>query len=216
LKFKVSVKRKIMEKIEIKKSQTKSFIGFWNINNDELIKDITSFFDENHEKHYVSFNNDGKINKKEKDFLEFKITAKEIKNKEIDIFSKFVEILTSCFKDYKKNWDFLNKWEKLYLGEIILEKHLIAGHHLAYHCDKMNINSSHKVFSWAYYLSDIDDDEGSIDFKYLNLSLVPKKGTLLIFPADWTHIHRENVMKNNEKYLLRGSFHFPDTFHELD
>ena len=80
----------------------------------------------------------------------------------------------------------------------------------------MNINSSHKVFSWAYYLSDIDDNEGSIDFKYLNLSLVPKKGTLLIFPADWTHIHRENVMKNNEKYLLRGSFHFPDTFQELD
>ena len=32
-----------MEKIEIKKSQTKSFIGFWNINNDELIKDIISF-----------------------------------------------------------------------------------------------------------------------------------------------------------------------------
>ena len=44
-----------MEKIEIKKSQTKSFIGFWNINNDELINDITSFFDENHEKHSVSF-----------------------------------------------------------------------------------------------------------------------------------------------------------------
>jgi hypothetical protein len=80
----------------------------------------------------------------------------------------------------------------------------------------MNINSSHKVFSWAYYLSDIDDDEGSVDFKYLNLSFIPKKGTLLIFPADWTHIHRENIMKNNEKYLLRGCFHFPDTFQELD
>ena len=110
---------------------------------------------------------------KKKDFLEFKITAKEIKNKKIDTFSKFVEILTSCFKDYKK-LGFLNKWEKLYLGEIVLEKHLIAGHHLAYHCDKMNINSSHKVFS-GLILSDIDDDEGSIDFKYLNLSLVPKK-----------------------------------------
>ena len=91
-----------MEKIEIKKSQTKSFIGFWNINNDELIKDIISFFDENHEKHNVSVNSDGKINKKQKDFLEFKITAKEIKNKKINTFNKFIEILTSCFKDYKK------------------------------------------------------------------------------------------------------------------
>ena len=50
----------------------------------------------------MSVNSDGKINKKQKDFLEFKITAKEIKNKKINTFSKFIEILTSCFKDYKK------------------------------------------------------------------------------------------------------------------
>ena len=80
----------------------------------------------------------------------------------------------------------------------------------------MNINSSHKVFSWAYYLSDIDNDEGSIDFKYLNLSLVPKKGTLLIFPADWTHIHRENVMKKNEKISFYVKLSFSDTLQELE
>ncbi|MDC0474057.1 2OG-Fe(II) oxygenase [Hyphomicrobiales bacterium] len=205
-----------MEKIEIKKNQTKSFIGSWSINNDSLAEDIINFFDKNHERHKLSTSLIGKIDKKQKNFIEFKITAKEINDKKIVIFSKFVEILVSCFKDYKKNWDFLNKWEKLYLGEIILEKHLTSGHHLAFHCDKMNINSSHKVFSWIYYLSDIDNNEGSIDFKYLDLSFVPKKGTLLIFPSDWTHIHRENIMKKNEKYLLRGSFHFPDTFHEID
>ena len=81
----------------------------------KLIKDIISFLMKIMKKHYVSVNSDGKINKKQKDFLEFKITAKEIKNKKINTFSKFIEILTSCFKDYKKNWDFLNKWEKLYL-----------------------------------------------------------------------------------------------------
>ena len=92
-----------MEKIEIKKNQTKSFIGSWSINNDSLAEDIINFFDKNHERHKLSTSLIGKIDKKQKNFIEFKITAKEINDKKIVIFSKFVEILVSCFKDYKKN-----------------------------------------------------------------------------------------------------------------
>ena len=78
-------------------------------------------------------------------------------------------------------------------------------------CDRQNINSSHKILSWITFLNDIDDDEGNLVFNYLNVAIKPKKGMTLIFPPDWTHLHQQNIMKNNEKFTIRGSFHFPDT-----
>ena len=75
-----------MEKIEIKKNQTKSFIGSWSINNDSLAEDIINFFDKNHERHKLSTSLIGKIDKKQKNFIEFKITAKEINDKKIGLF----------------------------------------------------------------------------------------------------------------------------------
>ena len=77
-----------MEKIEIKKNQTKSFIGSWSINNDSLAEDIINFFDKNHERHKLSTSLIGKIDKKQKNFIEFKITAKEINDKKIVILDE--------------------------------------------------------------------------------------------------------------------------------
>ena len=78
----------------------------------------------------------------------------------------------------------------------------------------MNINSSHKVFlGLTIYLTLIMTKDLLI--LIFNLSLVPKKGTLLIFPADWTHIHRENVMKKM-KNIFTWKLSFPDTLQELE
>ena len=203
-----------MEKINIKSNDIKNFIGSWRFDNNDIINETISFFNKNHERQNPSVDSSGKINKKEKDFLEITITPKEIKEEKLEFFSTYVEVLRACFQEYKKNWNFLQSWEKMYLGEFKIEKYLISGHHLSYHCDINNINSSHKVFSWAIYLNDFNEDEGSIDFLYQGFSIRPKKGSILIFPADWTHINRENVMKENEKFVLRGSFHFPDTLNE--
>tara|TARA_B100001057_G_scaffold251168_2_gene251426 strand:- start:11276 stop:11893 length:618 start_codon:yes stop_codon:yes gene_type:complete len=203
-----------MEKINIKSNDIKNFIGSWRLDNNDIINETISFFNKNHERQNPSVDSSGKINKKEKDFLEITITPKEIKEEKLEFFSTYVEVLRACFQEYKKNWNFLQSWEKMYLGEFKIEKYLISGHHLSYHCDINNINSSHKVFSWVIYLNDFNEDEGSVDFLYQGFSIRPKKGSILIFPADWTHINRENVMKENEKFVLRGSFHFPDTLNE--
>tara|TARA_Y100001935_G_scaffold255331_1_gene267757 strand:+ start:2421 stop:3035 length:615 start_codon:yes stop_codon:yes gene_type:complete len=203
-----------MEKINIKNNDIKNFIGSWKIDNEDLLNQTVNFFNKNLERQNPSLDSSGKINKKEKDFLELIITPKEIREKKLNFFSTYVDVLKVCFQEYKKNWNFLQSWEKMYLGEFKIEKYLVSGHHLAYHCDINNINSSHKIFSWAIYLNDFNENEGSVDFLYQGLSIKPKKGSILIFPADWTHINRENIMMENEKFVLRGCFHFPDTLSE--
>ena len=35
-----------------------------------------------------------------------------------------------------------------------------------------------------------------------------KKGKTIIFPAIWTHTHKGEITKNQEKYIITGWFNF--------
>ena len=45
------------------------------------------------------------------------------------------------------------------------------------------------------------------DFYYYNKSIKPKEGLTLIWPADWTHIHRGNTVIDT-KYIITGMFKY--------
>ena len=100
-----------MEKIDIKNSGIKNFIGSWKFDNDDLINQTINFFNKNHERQNPSLDSKGKINKKEKDFIELIITPNEIREKKLEFFSTYVGILKACFEEYKK-LEFSPKLEK--------------------------------------------------------------------------------------------------------
>ncbi len=200
-----------MKRINTKEINGKNFIGMWDIENDNLLKNIIDFFNNNHESHKPGTIALGKTDKNKKDLLELTINPKQVKENKIEIFNEYINNLIECYNDYQEQWDFLKNWQRIYIGPFKIEKHLVSGHHLELNCERQNINSSHKILSWITFLNDISDDEGNIIFNYYNITIKPKKGTTLIFPSDWTHLHQQEVMKNSEKFTIRGSFHFPDT-----
>ena len=200
-----------MKRINTKEINGKNFIGMWDIENDNLLKNIIDFFNNNHESHKPGTIALGKTDKNKKDLLELTINPKQVKENKIEIFNEYINNLIECYNDYQEQWDFLKNWQRIYIGPFKIEKHLVSGHHLELNCERQNINSSHKILSWITFLNDISDDEGNIIFNYYNIAIKPKKGTTLIFPSDWTHLHQQEVMKNSEKFTIRGSFHFPDT-----
>jgi len=200
-----------MKRMEVEEISKNSFVGIWKLENDNLLKKIIEFFNLNHENHKQGTLALGKVDKSKKDLLEMSINPKQIKENNIEIFKEYINNLVDCYNDYQEQWGFIKNWKRIYIGPFKIEKHLISGHHLESNCDRQNINSSHKILSWITFLNDIDDDEGNLVFNYLNVAIKPKKGMTLIFPSDWTHLHQQNIMKNNEKFTIRGSFHFPDT-----
>ena len=200
-----------MKRINAEEINGKNFIGMWDIENDILLKNIIDFFNNNHESHKPGTIALGKTDKNKKDLLELTINPKQVKENKIEIFNEYINNLIECYNDYQEQWDFLRNWQRIYIGPFKIEKHLVSGHHLELNCERQNINSSHKILSWITFLNDISDDEGKIIFNYYNIAIKPKKGTTLIFPSDWTHLHQQEVMKNSEKFTIRGSFHFPDT-----
>lgn len=61
---------------------------------------------------------------------------------------------------------------------------------------------------WMYYLND-DFEGGETAFKFQNIKFKPKKGTLLIWPAGYTHMHRGEPNLVGTKYILTGWFRYP-------
>ncbi|BAJ01707.1 2OG-Fe(II) oxygenase [Shewanella violacea] len=58
----------------------------------------------------------------------------------------------------------------------------------------------HRVVLYMFYLNDVEEG-GETEFFYQNRKLKPKKGTMVIAPAGFTHSHRGNKPISGDKYI---------------
>lgn len=65
-------------------------------------------------------------------------------------------------------------------------------------------HDSKRLLAFIMYLNTVPvENGGSTDF--LNgKSIQPKEGSILFFPATWSYLHRGNVIKSGEKYIITG------------
>ncbi len=59
----------------------------------------------------------------------------------------------------------------------------------------------HRIMLFMFYLNDVEEG-GETDFYYQEMSIKPKAGRMVIAPAYFTHTHRGNIPKSNDKYIL--------------
>ncbi|WP_394205634.1 2OG-Fe(II) oxygenase [Shewanella waksmanii] len=58
----------------------------------------------------------------------------------------------------------------------------------------------HRVVLYMFYLNDVEEG-GETEFYYQQRKLTPKKGTMVIAPAGFTHSHRGNTPRSGDKYI---------------
>jgi hypothetical protein len=77
-----------------------------------------------------------------------------------------------------------------------------------WHCERASIKYSNRVLVWMIYLNTVTD-RGETEFFYQNQFERPVEGKLLIWPSDWTYLHRGVPSPSQTKYILTGWFtHF--------
>jgi hypothetical protein len=76
------------------------------------------------------------------------------------------------------------------------------GYHV-WHCENSSRDTSHRVAAFTVYLND-DFEAGETEFLYQQRRLKPKKGSVSIFPAAYTHLHRGNPPIGGTKYIITG------------
>jgi len=70
----------------------------------------------------------------------------------------------------------------------------------------------HLVF--MTYLNDVNDPDdeyaGGTEFLHQDVKIKAKKGLTVIWPADWTHVHRGIISEKSSKYIITGWYSFND------
>lgn len=75
-----------------------------------------------------------------------------------------------------------------------------VGQHFTWHNDGISGGANFRQFVLLWYLND-DFEGGETDFLYQNKRVRPKKGSCLIFPTCWTHVHRGVEVTKGTKYV---------------
>ena len=78
-----------------------------------------------------------------------------------------------------------------------------------WHCERSCYQSDQRALVFMTYLNDVEDG-GETEFKWQQLKINPIKGKTVIWPPDFTHLHRGITSPTQEKYIATGWLNFFD------
>ena len=115
------------------------------------------------------------------------------------------ECIGTAFKEYVTEYQQLSELN-LFPSEIKIQKTPPGGGYHTWHYENAGWEVSQRELAWMIYLNDIPDGEGETEFLYQKTRIKPTQGTVVIWPAGMTHVHRGNTMFTCDKYILTGWF----------
>ena len=193
-----------MKKLEIASgNKNPNFIGSWTIEPTLICDDLISYFELNLAKQKSGVLSGG-LNLDKNDSIDITIKPKEIILPGNEIFQLYFNQLLECYKNYVEEWNFLKQIsERLEIGSFNLQRYKTGQHFKAIHTERSSLENLHRIFAFMTYLNDVQDG-GSTYFSHYDLEIQPRKGLTLIWPAEWTHAHRGNILNAGKKYIITG------------
>ena len=115
----------------------------------------------------------------------------------LDLFFK------NIYPHYCKKYSLLNNMQRHGIYGIKIQKTSPGQGYHAWHCESAHMASRNRIMAFMIYLNDVKEG-GETEFLYQKCRFKPKRNTLLIWPATYTHVHRGNPPLSNDKYILTG------------
>ena len=81
--------------------------------------------------------------------------------------------------------------------------------HYTWHSDDKITKHDVRYITFIFYLNTVDDGGETC---FCDFKIKPKEGTLLLFPATWTYIHKGNTPVSDNKYILTGWLSIPNIY----
>jgi hypothetical protein len=151
----------------------------------------------------------GGLNTESKNSTDLTIRPRELQQPDHLPVRDYLDALFACYSDYLEQWPFLKGvMPSMEVSSFNIQRYQPGGHFLKLHSERTTLGTSHRVLAWMTYLNDVDDG-GSTEFVHQGIEMQPSKGKTLIWPAEWTHAHRANVLNSGSKYIITGWIHFP-------
>lgn len=183
-----------------------NFIGSWFMNDVSICDELITYFKVHPSLHHrgIISNNISKVAddeiKKSTDLTLHEGT----KSQALD---NYLIELKGMTDNYIKKFDALNFSSSFGLREDINIQYYKPGEaYFGYHCER-GPKHPHvtRHLAWMTYLNTVTD-QGGTEFYHQKLVVSPEKGLTLIWPADWTYLHRGIASPSQDKYIITGWF----------
>jgi len=199
-----------MQRIALEKSPLiPNFIGSWVIEPLSLCDELITYFESNIAKQQIGATGGGR-NLSVKDRMDISIAPDQLDLPGNEVFKLYINSLFACYKDYLVQWPFLAEIaQNLEMGSFNLGRYQRGQHFQKMHTERADLGSLHRLLAWMTYLNDVDEG-GETCFSHYGLNIKPRKGLTIIWPAEWTHAHKGNVLLGESKYMITGWLTFSD------
>lgn len=141
-----------------------------------------------------------------------KRVAPEIKNStdgslynRCDLADAYKKNLQSVLELYKAKFPYSNDTEPYYLDQLNIQKYEKGNSYAGWHSERTHNSPRHLVY--MTYLNDIEEG-GETEFFHQKIKIQPSKGLTLIWPVDWTYLHKGCAAPNEEKFIITGWYNF--------
>tara|TARA_B100000287_G_scaffold119114_1_gene111095 strand:+ start:25874 stop:26515 length:642 start_codon:yes stop_codon:yes gene_type:complete len=149
----------------------------------------------------------GGIDKSVKDSLDLSIPVHLRDQRVVD----FIEQLGEATMTYIDRYPAFGRIQWDLISEFNIQEYPPGGGFFSLHCEKMSNAqiSSQRVMAWMTYLNTVETG-GHTFFPMQNARIKPVKGLTLIWPADWTHMHRGEPAPVEVKTIATGWYDYTD------
>jgi len=194
--------------LEVDLGGEKSFIGAWYVPDLKICDELILYFKHREDKIVGEIGHHQEVDKDIKDSIDVIVSPDQFTH---PIIRKYVnDNLREVAQRYMEKYEWSRRVNRWGITENInLQYYKPMMGYKQWHCERIgsmqpSVNR-HLVF--MTYLNDVSD-EGGTEFFYQKITTQPRKGLTLIWPADWTHLHRGIVSPTQEKYIITGWYDF--------
>jgi len=147
------------------------------------------------------------LTRKDETLFLFRPDVITLPNNANSYLEKFTEAFWNHYEDYAHEFSVLESSPKHGFYLLRLQKTQVGGGFHTWHYENFDLATSSRLVAFQLYLNDVEEG-GETEFLYYHKRIKPKQGSLMIWPAGYTHTHRGNPPLSNEKYVLTGWLNF--------
>ena len=113
------------------------------------------------------------------------------------------QYLTACVQHYVKKYDQLRS-NKFISEDTKMQKTPPGGGYHVWHYENAGFGHHARELVWIIYRNDMPGGEAETEFLYQRRRIRPTVGTVVVWPAAYTHVHKGNTVFTQDKYILTG------------
>jgi len=126
-----------------------------------------------------------------------------LNNTDTTLGANFNQYLKATIMHYIDKYSQLRN-VKMFSSDIKMQKTEPEGGYHIWHYESSDFHCKDRELVWIVYLNDMPEGEGETEFLHQRRRIRPTQGTVVIWPAGMTHVHRGLTVYSQDKYILTG------------